>query len=54
MNENLRATMKNSVRVVLMVSALAVTGAAVAAKKPASASAQAPVAASNFVIILRH
>ncbi|MGN6805086.1 MAG: peptidyl-prolyl cis-trans isomerase, partial [Trinickia sp.] len=46
MNENLRATMKNSVRVVLMVSALAVTGAAVAAKKPASASAQAPIAAS--------
>ena len=30
----------------LMVSAFAVTGAAVAAKKPASAAAQAPVAAS--------
>ena len=46
MNENLRATMKSSARIVLMVSALAVTGAAVAAKKPASASAQAPIAAS--------
>src|SRR5690348_11206606 len=46
MNGNSRATMKKSVRVMLMVSAFGVAGAAIAAKKPASVPAQAPVAAS--------